>query len=566
MATGKNGYFDLSGTNGMSLRVNWSETYDIQGNKSTVKITSVQVKSGTYSGQTYYVDGIIKINGTTVFSMDSSAGYYSVTVNATGTWYSVKRSGAAISGSVDVSHNTDGTKTTTIEVTGNNWEGLRGFTTSGSDGNNWKVSGTKSIELTEIPRASTIGVTDANIGSTCMIAVNKKLSSYTHSIKYSFGSLSGYITESGTSSTEVKLSGTSISWSVPTTFYAQIPKAKSGVCTFTCTTYSGSTAIGSAQTAKATFTASETLCAPSLSASVKDVNESTKALTGNDDTLVRYFSTARCTITASAENSASISGKTINGTAVSGTSLDIPGVSSGTFTFAATDSRGYTTIKTVAKTLIPYVKLTNNATCNRTDPTSGKATLKCSGAWFNGNFGSTDNTLTVTYSINGGDAVSIPVVPDGNKYSAEVTLTGLTYTYSHRVTVTVSDALDTVEKTITIMRGVPIFDWGENDFSFNVPATMNDYLILTKRDMQCGWFNPGSVPANTYVDYTVDFDIPFENTPRVVTQIYSDTQSYNYHFLAPVVLSQATTGFTFRIFNASAAELYPTVNWIAAVN
>lgn len=566
MATGKNGYFDLAGTNGMTLRVNWSETYDIQSNKSTVKISSVQLKSGTYSGQTYYIDGTIKINGTTVFSMDSSAGYYSVTVNATGTWYSVKKSGSAISGSVDVSHNSDGTKTTTIEVAGNNWEGLRGFTSSGSDGNNWKVSGAKSIELTAIPRASTIGATDANIGSTCMIAVNKKLSSYTHSIKYSFDSLSGYITESGTSSTETKLSGTSISWTVPTTFYAQIPKAKSGACVFTCTTYSGDTVIGDPQLANATFTASETLCAPSLSVSVKDVNETTKALTGDAEKLVRYFSTAQCAITATAKNSATITGKTVNGTEVTGTSIDIPEVTTGSFAFAATDSRGYTTTKNVSKTLIPYVRLTNNATCSRTDPTSGNATLKCSGAWFNGSFGSKGNTLTVKYKINSGEEVTIPAIYDGNSYSAEVTLTGLTYTYSHRVTVTVSDALDTAEKTITVMRGIPIFDWGENDFSFNVQATMNDYLLLTKRDIQCGWFDPDDIPANTYRDYTVDFDIPFTKNPRVIVGVYSNTQSYNYHYLAPVVLIQSTTGFKVRIFNASAVELSPTINWIAATS
>lgn len=567
MATGKSGSFDLSGTNGITLRLNWSETYEITTNKSVVRIDSIQVKSSTYSSQTYYLDGIIKINGDTIFTMDSSAGYYSATVNATGSWYTVKKSGSTVTGYTEVEHNSDGSKSVTIDVTGNNWSGFRGFTVSGAGGNNWKVEGTKSVSLTDIPRASTIGGTDAHIGATSIIVITKKADAYTHSVRYRFGSLAGYIKSDGSiTDTETKFSGTNVAWSIPTNFYAQIPNNKSGSCTLSCTTYSGATQIGDVQTCTITLTAAESACKPSVSGNVTDINDATIALTGDSSKLVRYYSTARCVITAAAKNSATIKTTTIGGRDVTGGYRNIENVEDGNIIFMAADSRGYSGSDVVNCTVIPYVRLTNNATCARTDPTSGNATLKCTGAWFNGSFGVKTNALTITYRVNSGTAVTAPAIYSGNTYSAAVALAGLDYTKSHTVTVTVSDALETVSKTLTIMQGVPVFDWGENDISFNVPAYMENYLLMTKRDIQCGWFDPDDIPANTYRDCTVDFDIPFAKNPRVVVGIYSNTQSYNYHYLAPVVLVQSTTGFTVRIFNASGVELSPTINWIAATS
>lgn len=341
------------------------------------------------------------------------------------------------------------------------------FSSSGYIGT---VTAYGTMTLATIPRASTIGATDANIGAVSMIAVTRKSAAYTHSIQFGFGDLTGYVTESGDiSSTEVKFSATSIPWTIPTSFYTQIPSAKAGRGGLTIRTYYGTTQIGDAKSCTFTATAAEANCKPTVSGTVVDSNDTTKSLTGDARKLVRYYSTALCTITATAKNSATISSKTIAGSSVSGNTRSIPNVESGDVALSATDSRGYSSSVTVKATMISYVKLTNNATGTRTDPTSGNATLNLKGNYYNGSFGAVNNTLEIKYRIAGGEYISVTPTISGNTYSASIPLTDLDYTQVYNYEVVVSDKLASVSKPITIGKGVPVFDWGERDMNINVP-------------------------------------------------------------------------------------------------
>ncbi len=386
---------------------------------------------------------------------------------------------------MEVSHNTDGSKSVSIEVTGNRFSKCFFYTAKGGTdgGNGWGATGSKTVALTTIPRASTIGASDANIGSKSTIVVTQKSTAYTHSIAYKFGSLTGYVTASGgVSSTEVKYSTTSISWTIPTTFYAQIPNAKTGTCTLTIKTYSGSTQIGDAKTDTFTVTAAQSLCAPSVSGSVVDSNATTKALTGDERKLVRYYSTALCTITATAKNSATISAKKIGGTTVSGTTRSIAKVEVDSVSFYAKDSRGYEASTDVEFTLVPYVILTNNSSGQRTDPTSGNAKLTIKGDYFNGSFGSVSNALTVKYrfrEVGGtyGSYTTVTPTISGNSYTVTLSLSGLDYEHSYEFEVVVSDKLATVTKVVTIKQGIPVFDWGKADFQFHVPVFINGNMV-----------------------------------------------------------------------------------------
>lgn len=483
METGKSGYFELTGTKaGITARIDWSEVFDSVGNTSDLSVIPT-IKSSSYYGYTYWLTGTVTVDGVQIAEMSSSLGSHYLKINALNTYASI----AAASGYTappwtrsGIAHATDGSKTVTIAVE------IQGFTTDGSGGNGWKVSGSKAVELTAIPRASTIGATDANIGAVSMIAVNKKSSAYTHSIAYQFGSLSGYITESGgVSSSEAKFSATSVAFTVPTAFYNQIPVAKSGVCTLTIKTYSGSTQIGDAQTCTFTVTASESACKPTVSGTVVDSNETTKALTGDENTLVRYFSTALCTIVAQAKNGASISAKKIGGTAVSGTTRSIANVETGKIAFYAADSRGYEASCEVEKTLIPYVKLTLNPTAARTDPTSGNATLTLKGDCFDGSFGAVANGLEIQYRVDSGEYVTIiPTVTDGS-YAVNIDLSGLDYQSTHIIEITASDKLMTVSKTVKVEKGIPLADWGENDFRFNVPVSFMGGAVFSTTNFRC---------------------------------------------------------------------------------
>lgn len=366
------------------------------------------------------------------------------------------------SGTKVVYHNADGTRNVEMKIEAGIYE--------------WAInkSNSATFALDPIPQPSTIGATDANIGAKSTIVVTRNGATCSHSIAYAFGDLSGYITQDGNvSASEVKFTGTSISWTVPVDFYGQISNAKSGTCTLTIKTYYGDTQIGNAKTCTFTATAAQSLCAPSVSGSVVDSNAATKALTGDDSKLVRYYSTALCTITAKAKNSATISEKKIGGTTVTGTTHSIASVEIDSVTFYAKDSRGYEASTDVVFTLIPYVILTNNPTGQRTDPTSGNAILTVDGNYFNGSFGVTSNTLTIMYRFRVaggtyGSYTEVNPVINGNAYTANVELSGLDYEHSYEFEVVVSDRLASVTKVVTIKQGIPIFDWGQNDFRINV--------------------------------------------------------------------------------------------------
>jgi hypothetical protein len=367
---------------------------------------------------------------------------------------------------VTVTHNADGT-----------WSGKIG----GSERLNVTYSGTyigtisgeQSITLPPIPRASTIAATDANIGSRSTVVVNRKASAFTHTIQYKFGSLTGYIDGSGNPvSSAVKLSNTTILFAVPDRFYAQIPNAATGKCTLTCTTYSGNTKIGDAKTTTFTVTASPALCAPDITATVQDTNEATLALTGDADTLVRYCSTASGTFTATAKNSATIKQKTILGTSfpVGGTTYTIANVNTNKVTFAATDSRGYTTQKTVEKALVSYIGLTCNIMkAYRPNPAANSGRLEISGQWFNGNFGLSVNTLLLHYKLSGADDwTAIAPTISGNTYSCTVDIADLDYRNDYSIDVEAVDLLQSKTVTGRIMAGVPIANWGKDKFNINV--------------------------------------------------------------------------------------------------
>lgn len=369
----------------------------------------------------------------------------------------------AITATVRVYHDDYGAKSLTISASGS----ISGTTLE-------STSISAKITLDTIPRASTISASDANIESRSTVVVNRKNATFTHSIAYAFGDLSGYIKADGTTTANLtRISETTINMLLPSSFYGQIPDDPSAECTLTCTTWSGTKQIGQAQTTKFAATAAKNLCVPTVSGSVQDVNSSTVSLTGDKNKLIRFSSTARCTISATARNGARIVDMKIGGKTPTNAILDIPNVDVAKVVFQATDSRGYTSKKEINLNLISYVKLTNNATVQRTDPTSGKATLVLKGNCWKGNFGAVSNALQVTYKVGTREPVTQNVtISDKNTYSLSVDLSGLDYQKSHTIQVTVKDKLDEKPKTLTVNKGIPVFDWGEEDFRFNVPVNL----------------------------------------------------------------------------------------------
>lgn len=332
------------------------------------------------------------------------------------------------------------------------------------------------MTLTAIARESTAGAADAYIGSNATISVKRNSSSYSHVIAVTFGNISGYIgSDWKIVNAPVKLTDTSIAFEIPYEFYNEIPNAISNDCTLTITTYNGTTQVGNSKESKFKCLANPADCSPEVEGTVEDVNPNTLALTENAKKLVKFFSTAKCTIDASGKHSATIRDVQIGNTVLNAgdNTLLIDKVETTSIVFSAIDSRGFRGSYTDEEvSLVPYIQLTNEAVCKRIDPTSGKAVLTFAGDWFNGSFGAKNNSLTLKYQIGDSEVVDVQPQLHLNKYEAVVDLEGLDYSRSYTITVTVSDKLDTAEKVLVVQNGIPVFDWGENDFAFHVPVTV----------------------------------------------------------------------------------------------
>lgn len=369
-----------------------------------------------------------------------------------------------------------------------------------TSGNTHTVTNDVSVVATATPLKSTIGATNADIESVSTITITRYNTSYKHTIKYSFGSLSGYIDKDGSiSNSAIKLSAVSIPFMVPESFYTQIPKKSYGTCTLTCTTYNGDTSLGST-TCTMKLTADKEECKPEVSGVVVDTNETTIALTSDSNTLIRYKSTAKCTITATAKNSASISSRIINNKeaqqdADGKYSVEFGEVDAEKFVFKATDSREYPNSVTIKPYIVPYIQLTCNPTIKRETPTGTSIVMSVKGNIYNGVFGNAENAaknnliLQYRYKVAGetyGDWQTVSptsIVYGTSSYAADGILLGSEFDYrtNYVFQIRATDgaivngitySLSTITQDIGVPRGLPVFDWGEDDFNFNVPLTL----------------------------------------------------------------------------------------------
>ncbi len=441
-------FYGTTNTDKVKPKIVWSATQSIAGNYSDVTATLYYSRTNTGYTTAGMWSGSITIDEST----KSESRNLSITYNS---------NTQAITHTARIYHDSFGAKKILIRATG----GISISSMTSTD-----ISAT--VTLDTIARASSISAVNGDIGSRVTVVIDRKNSAFSHSVHFKMGACQGYIKSDGlTASSEQKFTGTTVNFLVPESFYAEIPNATSGKCTLTCRTYNGANLIGTT-TATFTATASKTACAPTVLGEVSDVNEKTLALTGNASILVDGQSTARCTITATAKNSATITQKTIGGVAVTNNSRTIANIQQGSILFTAKDSRGYQSQEPESPTFIPYVSLTCDPVARRTNPTDGKARLVIKGKCYQGSFGAKSNALQLSYQIGGDAPVTVSAtVQDDNSYSVTVALSGMDYTQSYAISVTAADALCTVTKTVQLQKGLPVFDWGKSDFAFHVPVT-----------------------------------------------------------------------------------------------
>lgn len=367
---------------------------------------------------------------------------------------------------VTVSHNSKGEAVVTVKT----W-----MNTNISAG---IVELSKTLTVDPIPRASLLRAADGVIGGTAKLAVVKKNSGYSHSIACIFRDYRGYVTGEGLLSDQESIFATdSVELQLPETFFALMPDCKSCQCSLELQTYDGGLPVGETQKAVFTVTAEESLCCPELSGVVVDTNEATLALTGDETTMVRFYSNGLCTMSAQGRKSAWIAEKQISGQTVEEDTLLIPGIEQDTVVFSVTDSRGYTARYHHSYPVIPYIKLSAEATATRENAGS-QAMVYVSGDCYSGSFGLQENALTVEITVDGREPIYAEVTMQENRYYAFAELSDMDYTRIYGMTVRVSDKLMQAEKRLTLKKAVPVFDWGEQDFAFHVPVQMDSPLSL----------------------------------------------------------------------------------------
>lgn len=271
--------------------------------------------------------------------------------------------------------------------------------------------------------------------------------------------------------------------------------------------------------------------APSLSAAVEDSNQSTIALTGNKNVFVKFQSNAAVSMSVTAKKGATITGRRIScgGKSVSAASGTLTAVESGSFVFTATDNRGNTVTQTLNKTLINYVKLTCNLQASAPNA-EGEMTFQVEGNCFNGSFGVSSNSVQVSYRYredNGsyGDWTEADAVMSGNTYSAEVSLTGLDYTKQYTFQARAVDLLMTTDSAEKTVKTTPVFDWGKEDFCFNVQVTVKGAL-KAQGAVSAGAASTfpaifmGSSGAYLYTDGNGNFAIRTKNSATGATYKY----------------------------------------------
>lgn len=465
-----NGSYTIPGSYGVSLVFSWTATQNISANTSTVS-WKMYLTGSSSNGNGMFGLGTFQLNNSTVYEItrgqpeidsDEATRLANLPLNT----------GIITSGTLTVNHTTTGTGSFSFSAS-NVAIGPTPFQLEAG------LYGSTTFTLNTIARFSKVTASNANIGAATTITITRYVSSYTHTLTYKFGSLTGTIVTKDTR--------TSISWTVPTTFYAQIPNATSGTVTITCQTYNGNTLVGSSTT---TFraTASTNICAPTLAPTVVDVNSTATALTGDVNKLIRFESMVEYNFNAAANNSATIktlSVKNGNNTYTGSAIGVIDNVENGEFLFTVTDSRGLSAQETVTKQIVNYVKPTCYQTVKGelTGETGAKITLTIHGNYFHGNFGKVSNTYSfaIRYTQPDGNmgqwtelpAAMIPTLGDDDTYSLTVTIDNLSYDKAYEIQSRLTDKLHTVESSVYTARVLPVFDWDKDDFNFNVPVNIS---------------------------------------------------------------------------------------------
>lgn len=307
-------------TNDITARIEWSESnVNIANNTSDVTVNM-----------------IVRMNAS--WYATTGSGYFSVTCDgqsySNDHWVSFA-SGTheytVLSHTFTVTHSADGSKTASIVCVNCYVAGTTGLS---------KTTGSGNAVLTTIARASQPTCpSTGTFGSTIKITTNRASSSFTHTLTFAMGS---------SHSTSVTGVGADYTWTIPAGWADVIPEGSSVTLTVTCTTYNGSTNIGSK-------TCSSTISIPSSWAPSASISISRGGTVGDNNVILKGLTTVTLTCSGTATTGSSISSyKWSGGSTATSASItaSTASVGSTTYTCTVTDRRGKTASSSYTVTVV----------------------------------------------------------------------------------------------------------------------------------------------------------------------------------------------------------------------
>ena len=427
------------------LQLSWSEvSQNIAGNYTNINwnLRLISTGHGANIVSSAAKSCTIKFNGTTVFN-----GTVNIGLSAGQT--KTLRSGS----NFRINHNSDGKKTFSYS-----FSQQINITYSGANIGTKSASGNGTLDT--IPRASSISSISGNtIGSPITVNIDRKVSSFTHRVYYSFGSKKNSQISAN--------AGTSATFTPPMSDCSLVPNAASGTATIRVDTYSGSTKIG---TASKNFTLN-------VPASVKPTIESFTAeridgaVPSDWGVYVKGKSKAKLTISGAAAGGygATLKSYSITGGGYTGSTAEYTtGVlnTAGTITFTGkvTDSRGRTASKTVSVTVEDYAPpVIRSASAARCD---ASGSLQDDGAYVL-------VTHSLTYSSLGGKnslsrSYRFRRVGETSWQNTQYTETdagdivgvgNISPDYSYEIELKAEDELENVSQILSVSTAKVIMDW-----------------------------------------------------------------------------------------------------------
>lgn len=458
------------------LELAWERTsYSIAENTSTIKWTLTSRGSGKYS---QYKGAPFKV------VIDGEQVYYSETRITT------KPDMQIATGTKTISHNADGTKSITIKVDAAVYYKA------------YNLSGSGNFAIDAIPRYAALST------ATDFTDEENPAITYTNAAGSAVTSITAYIQDSnGANILSRTLDKSKTSYTFQLTDAERVALRQKVTKGYTTTVkFMLTTVIGGATGNSAALSKTLTLvnAQPQASITILDNNPDTVALTGNANRLINGFSTAYYTITAEGKKGATIASYAVtnDGDTVKAAQGGFLNVSNPTFTYSATDSRGNSAGDTITKDFIDYfgVSCSQKVAIELVGETEAQATLTITGSYFNSTFGNVANELRIEVRRKVGDGeysnwVQIteaytPNFADG-AYSLDYTIDGLDYSQPHTFQCRATDKLTSATCAEYTARLIPVFDWSNTDFNFNVPVSINGAVIddfIVSQGEANGWY------------------------------------------------------------------------------